>query len=69
MTNALLGAGNSQYIDHAFMNKLVAVNDNLEAVAVAVSLCSCRRLGLDHNPLLVCLVAVAGRIWECMHFI
>ena len=69
MMETLLRAANSQFIDPAFMNKLAAVNDNLEAVAVAVSLCSCRRLGLDHNPLLVCLVAVAGRIWECMHFI
>ena len=36
MTRALLGAANSQLIDPAFMNKLVAIKDNLEAVAVAV---------------------------------
>ena len=37
MTEALLGAGNSQFIDPEFMNKLVAIKDNLEAVAVAVT--------------------------------
>ena len=38
MTEALLGAGNSQFIDPEFMKKLVAMKDNLEAVAVAVKM-------------------------------
>ena len=38
MTEALLGAANTQFIDPAFMKKLVAVKDNLEAVAVAIKM-------------------------------
>ena len=38
MTKALVRAGNSQFIDPAFMKKLVAVKDNLEAAAVAVKM-------------------------------
>ena len=38
MTEALHGAANTQFIDPAFMKKLVAVKDNLEAVAVAVKM-------------------------------
>ena len=36
MTEALHAAANTQFIDPAFMKKLVAVKDNLKAVAVAV---------------------------------
>ena len=36
MTEALLGAGNSQFIDPVFMEQLVAVKDKLEAATVAV---------------------------------
>ena len=38
MMETLLRAANSQFIDPAFMNKLAAVKDNLEAVAVAVKM-------------------------------
>ena len=38
MTEALLGAGSSQFIDPAFMKKLVAMKDNLEAISVAVKM-------------------------------
>ena len=38
MMEALLRAANSQFIDPAFMKKLVAMKDNLEAVAVAVKM-------------------------------
>ena len=38
MTKALLRAGISQFIDPTFMKKLVAMKDNLEAVAVAVKM-------------------------------
>ena len=36
MTKALVGAGNSKFIDPVFMEQLVAVKDNLEAATVAV---------------------------------
>ena len=36
MTESLNGAANTQFIDPAFMKKLVAVKDNLKAAAVAV---------------------------------
>ena len=38
MTEALHAAANTQFIDPAFMQKLVAVKDNLKAVAVAVKM-------------------------------
>ena len=38
MTEALLRAANSQFIDPAFMKKLEAVKDNLETVAVSIKL-------------------------------
>ena len=43
MTEALLRAANSEFIDPAFMKKLAAVNDNLEAVAAAI------KMYTDHN--------------------
>ena len=38
MTKALVGAGNSKFIDPVFMEQLVAVKDNLEAASVAVKM-------------------------------
>ena len=47
MMEALLRAANSQFIDPAFMNKLAAVNDNLEAVAGQVKMY--RDLNKEHG--------------------
>ena len=38
MTEALYRAANPEFIDPAFMKKLAAVKDNLEAVAVAIKI-------------------------------
>ena len=47
MMEALLPAANSQFIDPAFMNKLAAVNGNLEAVAGQVKMY--RDLNKEHG--------------------
>ena len=47
MKETLLLAANLQFIDPAFMNKLAAVNDNLEAVAGQVKMY--RNLNKEHG--------------------
>ena len=65
MTESLNGAANTQFIDPAFKKKLVAVKDDLKAVAVAVMMC--REQNEEHGTAQVKLRAslrvVEARRW------
>ena len=65
MTKALLVAANSQFIDPAFMKKLVAMKDNLDAVAVAVKMYRQQNVehGTAHFKLHACLQVSEARKW------
>ena len=65
MTKALLRAGISQFIDPTFMKKLVAMKDNLDAVAVAVKMYRQQNVehGTAHLKLHACLQVSEARKW------
>ena len=45
-----------------------SVIDAVCSCIVSTTLSSCRRLGVDNNPLLVCLIAAADRVCEYIRF-
>ena len=65
--NELLQNAGSMKCEFAARNS-ASVIDAVCSFIVMTTLSSCR-LGLDNNPLLVCLIAAAIRVWEYIRFI